>query len=120
MLARGPRPRPPRPARSADRPAAEAGGGDGLMESGSGANPGGLGVVLTILQSEDRLAGVEQAGLKANAGIVRAGARVGIDGRGRQDLVRSGCGGPVARCRAAGKASGECQDEPARNGRNTS
>lgn len=40
-----------------------------------------------FLQAEDRLAGVEQSRLESHAGIVRAGARVGID------LRRRGLGG---------------------------
>ncbi len=52
-----------------------------------------------FLQSEDRLAGVEQAGLEANAGIVRAGARVGIDARAAKPWWGR-VAAPFARCRA--------------------
>ena len=81
----------------------------GFRGVGVGRESGRLLETGDFLQSEDRLAGVEQAGLEANAGIVRAGARVGVDARGRR---LGGVGlRPPLRSAERGYGDGYCERE---------
>ena len=86
------------------------GGGGGGRGVGVGRESRGLLQTGDFLQSEDRLAGVEQAGLEANAGIVRAGARVGINARGQQPWWGRAAA-PVAPSQSAGHGAGSRERE---------